>query len=112
MEFRRVLFRSEEQLHKHKIPYLTDADATLQSLTDLLSITCQGAVPGHGKYEEDFKATVQLNIQYHEELLEWAKREIHSHVKGITHEQLVTTMCNYLDRKSTRLNSSHVAISY
>lgn len=95
---------SEEQLHKHKIPYITDADATIQSLTDLLDVTCQGAVPGHGKYEENFQDTVHLNMQYHEELLEWVKRKIHSQVDGFSHEQLVTMMCNHYNVQSNQLS--------
>ena len=93
-----------EQLEKHKIPYITDADATIHSLQELLHIICQGAVPGHGKYEENFKDTVQINIDYHEKLLEWAKEEVYSQVEGISHEQLITTMCNQFDVQSHQLS--------
>ncbi|WP_163529853.1 MBL fold metallo-hydrolase [Halobacillus ihumii] len=87
---------SEDQLHKHKIPYVTDVDLTLKSLHKLLEFSCEGALPGHGDYEEKYKETVQANITYHERLLHWLETYLQSHPEGTTHEQVISAMCqNY-----------------
>ncbi|WP_188455662.1 MBL fold metallo-hydrolase [Virgibacillus oceani] len=84
---------SDEQLHKHKIPYITDADATIESLNRLLKIECAGAVPGHGVFEADFRETVLKNIAYHEELLTWVMDKVKTNAAGISHETIVADMC-------------------
>ncbi|WP_029267354.1 MBL fold metallo-hydrolase [Virgibacillus alimentarius] len=83
----------EDQLKKHKIPYITDANKTIQSLNKLLEINCDGAVPGHGTYEKEFKQTVKANITYHEKLLDWLLEKIGSEKKGISHETIISAMC-------------------
>lgn len=84
----------EEQLYKHKITYITDADLTIKSLKKLEQMTCGGAVPGHGSFEVDFKETVEKNIAYHESLLTWVYEKICANPSGITHETLVAEMCD------------------
>jgi glyoxylase-like metal-dependent hydrolase (beta-lactamase superfamily II) len=56
-----------ETLKKHVIPFIVDADQTLESLEKLLHISCKGAIPGHGRFEENFTGTVKENIELHEE---------------------------------------------
>ncbi|QDP39810.1 MBL fold metallo-hydrolase [Radiobacillus deserti] len=85
---------SEEQLHKHKIPFLTDAYQLLESLQKLKELDCIGGIPGHGDFEKEFHRTVQANIQYHEKLLRWLEDEIINEETGISHEQIVSRMCN------------------
>ncbi|PFA66368.1 MBL fold metallo-hydrolase [Bacillus sp. AFS015802] len=55
-----------ETLKKHVIPFIIDADQTLESLEKLLHIPCKGAIPGHGSFEEDITPTVKENIELHE----------------------------------------------
>ncbi|UOQ92858.1 MBL fold metallo-hydrolase [Halobacillus shinanisalinarum] len=86
---------SESQLRNHKIPYVTDTDATLKSLDRLLNIPCDGALPGHGLYEENFKDTVKANIHYHNELLQWMEAYLQNYPEGVSHEQMVSAMCSY-----------------
>lgn len=54
-----------EVLKKHIIPFIVDADQTLESLEKLLHISCKGAIPGHGEFEENFHHTVKENIELH-----------------------------------------------
>ncbi|MBB6453072.1 glyoxylase-like metal-dependent hydrolase (beta-lactamase superfamily II) [Salirhabdus euzebyi] len=84
---------SEEQLNKHKIPYITDAQMTIESLQKASEITCQGAVPGHGMYEEHFQPTIQKNVEYHEKVLTDLEIFISNNPDGVTHEQTVAYMC-------------------
>ncbi|QTM98710.1 MBL fold metallo-hydrolase [Sediminibacillus dalangtanensis] len=91
----------EKQLEKHGIPYLTDTQLAMDSLHKLKGITCQGAVPGHGTYEENFQSTVQSNFDYHEQLLEWLEEEIGKKPDGMSHEDVIASMCaNYHVRAS------------
>lgn len=93
---------SEEQLHKHKIPFLTDAHLAIQSLYKLKEIQTQGAVPGHGEYEEDFHDTVDANIAYHHELIHMLWAYIDSR-KLVSHEALIAYMCNTYQVKVDQL---------
>jgi glyoxylase-like metal-dependent hydrolase (beta-lactamase superfamily II) len=52
-------------LKKHVIPFIVDADQTLRSLEKLLHISCKGAIPGHGHFEENISYTVKENIELH-----------------------------------------------
>ncbi|MCA1062087.1 MBL fold metallo-hydrolase [Rossellomorea aquimaris] len=58
-----------ETLRKHIIPFIIDAEQTLESLEKLLHIGCKGAIPGHGRYEEGFIDTVRVNMNLHKEHL-------------------------------------------
>lgn len=93
-----------EQLNKHKIPYITDADLTIKSLKKLEGLTCNGAVPGHGTFEVNFKETVAKNIAYHESLLTWVHGRVCTQFSGITHETLVAEMCNHYSIGSPSLS--------
>ncbi|MBM7554000.1 MBL fold metallo-hydrolase [Thalassobacillus pellis] len=92
-----------DQLKKHRIPYITDAKLTIKSLEKLLQIKCSGAVPGHGEYEEDFKATVRGNIDYHQKLLDWLRIFISGNEEGISHEAVVRDMCNHFSANPSQL---------
>ncbi|SFJ66483.1 Glyoxylase, beta-lactamase superfamily II [Halobacillus dabanensis] len=85
-----------ETLRKHKIPYVTDVSKTIESLRRLLSMTCDGAVPGHGLFEEDPAGTIKANITYHQELKEW----LHKYIREngvVSHEVIVSSMCDHFD---------------
>ncbi|WP_099157107.1 MBL fold metallo-hydrolase [Virgibacillus ndiopensis] len=95
---------SEEALHEHKIPYITDADATVSSLKKLLEIECEGAVPGYGVFEANFKETVRKNITYHEELLKLVLDKVKTKPDGISHETIVADMCRHFQINSPSLS--------
>ncbi|MFD2924218.1 MBL fold metallo-hydrolase [Halobacillus naozhouensis] len=95
---------SESQLHKHKIPYVTDVDLTLKSLHKLLEISCEGALPGHGDYEEQFKATVGANISYHEQVLHWLETYLQQHPEGVSHEHIISSMCEHYEVNAPQLS--------
>ncbi|MDL4842949.1 MBL fold metallo-hydrolase [Aquibacillus rhizosphaerae] len=94
----------EEQLFKHKIPFLTDADLAIKSLYKLKEIQCDGALPGHGEYEENFQITVDKNIKYHHNLLNWLEQKIICYPEGLTHETIVADMCLHFGVQSTQLS--------
>ncbi|MBM7604026.1 glyoxylase-like metal-dependent hydrolase (beta-lactamase superfamily II) [Metabacillus crassostreae] len=85
---------SEEQLHKHKIPFIIDAKATLNSLNLIKTIECVGALPGHGQYETAFQETVEANITYHLEILDSIQSIIDEQKEeGISHENVISLVC-------------------
>lgn len=96
---------SEEQLAKHKIPYITDADQTIESLHKLMEITCYGAVPGHGVFEEEFITTVEKNIECHKTLLHWLEKYVLQSDGGVSHETVVSDMCEHFEVNNSMLSS-------
>ncbi|WP_173916922.1 MBL fold metallo-hydrolase [Halobacillus sp. Marseille-Q1614] len=93
----------KDQLDKHRIPYITDVEKTLQSLEKLKGLDAKGAVPGHGRYETDFKDTLQANIDYHMSILHSLEVLIYKHPGGITHEEAVSRMCAKYKVKASKL---------
>jgi glyoxylase-like metal-dependent hydrolase (beta-lactamase superfamily II) len=77
-----------EALNKHVIPFIVDADNTLESLERLLHIRCKGAIPGHGPYSEHFHEIVMENINVHEDKLKALYQLIESKQEGETVENL------------------------
>ncbi|MBM7702526.1 MBL fold metallo-hydrolase [Metabacillus iocasae] len=86
-----------EALHKHKIPYVVDVDDTLKSLQRLLQLSCKGAVPGHGAFEETFYQTVAANIIYHEHILKEMEELLTRHDEGLSQEELIYHMCEFYE---------------
>ncbi len=95
---------STEQLHKHGIPYLTDAAAAIASLHKLKGIPCDGAIPGHGEFETDFLTTIEENIRYHEHLMDWLAERVSRTSAGISHETIIAEMCEAFQVKTPRLS--------
>lgn len=83
-----------ETLKKHVIPFIVDADLTLESLEKLLHIACKGAIPGHGRFEEDITQTVKENIELHEERMDSLLNVVNTSPNGKTIDQI---MREYLD---------------
>ncbi|WP_170006754.1 MBL fold metallo-hydrolase [Bacillus fonticola] len=90
-----VLYASDayfgrEALEKHGVPYIVNAKQTKETLHMLLETAYEGAIPGHGPFEEEYHKTIQMNLQRHEEveeaLLQLAK-------EPITFDELVATVC-------------------
>lgn len=109
IEYKEILFAgdgyfSQEQLELHKIPYLTDAEAAIKTLKKISQLPCQGAVPGHGTYEEKFSQTVEANLNYHQKLLDWLEETIYYHQSGISHEKLVASMCKEFKVEAEQLS--------
>ncbi len=94
----------EKQLEKHGIPYLTDAQTAMDSLHKLLTVTCRGSVPGHGTFEENFQSTVQANLDYHKQLLDWLEEEIGKKKDGMTHEDVIASMCAHYQVRTPQLS--------
>lgn len=95
-----VLFASDgyfgrEQLEKHKIPYIVDAETTLKSLEKLKGIHVYGAVPGHGAFETNFVNTIDTNIDYHQKVLSVMKEVILEDSNGVSFEGLLVEMCRH-----------------
>ncbi|PKR78365.1 MBL fold metallo-hydrolase [Halalkalibacillus sediminis] len=93
-----VLFAADtyfgkKEIEKHKIPYITCATKTIESLNKLLDYSFNGAVPGHGEYEENYKETVRYNIEYHRKLLHMIYEIVQASSTNISHEELVREMC-------------------
>ncbi|SIS47900.1 MBL fold metallo-hydrolase [Salimicrobium flavidum] len=102
-----VLFAADayfgtEYLHKHRIPYITDASIQIDTLRKLLNVDAKGAIPGHGTYEEDYSSTVEKNIEYHEKLLTWVKSFIQENGE-VSHEELVSAMCTAYEVEVTKI---------
>lgn len=95
---------SQEQLDKHKIPFLTDAALAMESLAKVKEVSCYGAVPGHGIFEQEFRETVQKNIAYHQTLLDNLFEKIDFHPEGFTHETVVADMCEEYGVKVNQLS--------
>ncbi len=82
-----------EQLRKHKIPFNVDVETTINSLEKLKLIQCDGAVPGHGVFEEEFYHTLEQNVIYHDEVLNTIKELLNKTAEGISHEAMVREIC-------------------
>ncbi len=105
-----VLFAADgyfgtEQLEKHKIPYLIDADKTIESLNKLLGMECAGAVPGHGQFETEWLKTVQANLEYHEKVIGSMSSLLENEGGMLSQEDLVSLMCKTWDVKLNNLGT-------
>ncbi|TMU88046.1 MBL fold metallo-hydrolase [Bacillus sp. BHET2] len=83
-----------EVLKKHIIPFIVDADQTLESLEKLLHISCKGAIPGHGEFEENIHRTVKENIELHKVRLNSLLKLVTLNPGGKSLEQILK---EYLD---------------
>jgi glyoxylase-like metal-dependent hydrolase (beta-lactamase superfamily II) len=83
-----------ETLKKHMIPFIVDVDQTLESLEKLLHISCKGAIPGHGHFEENISYTVKENIELHNERMNSLLAMVNESPNGQTIDHI---MREYLD---------------
>ncbi|MCA1059456.1 MBL fold metallo-hydrolase [Rossellomorea aquimaris] len=83
-----------ETLKKHVIPFIVDADQTLESLEKLLHISCKGAIPGHGSFEENIIQTVKENVELHEDRMNALVGLVNESPNGDTFDHI---MKRYLD---------------
>ncbi|WP_223700636.1 MBL fold metallo-hydrolase [Sutcliffiella deserti] len=82
-----------ESLHKHRIPYIVDAHQTIQSIEKLKKLSCKGAVPGHGSFEENIKLTLEENLKVHKEIENLLYEMIRESPEGISLDMLITKAC-------------------
>jgi glyoxylase-like metal-dependent hydrolase (beta-lactamase superfamily II) len=84
----------EETLRKHKIPFLVDADQTIQSCESLLRTEYEAYIPGHGEMEnqEQARKTIRANIDWHHANLEKLAAKIEGKAQGITTDEAVADL--------------------
>ncbi|WP_421384238.1 MBL fold metallo-hydrolase [Bacillus salacetis] len=73
--FNDILFAADayfgrEALEKHIVPFIADAQQTIETLERLKSLPYEGAIPGHGEFEREVKSTLEANISVHKELMD------------------------------------------
>ncbi|HJV46345.1 MAG TPA: MBL fold metallo-hydrolase [Bacillota bacterium] len=80
-----------EIVKKHKIPFLVDADLTLESLDRLLNSDSEFYVPGHGEMEsrEKVQETLRFNKEWHLDNLKRVQHLIEWEDNGLTTDQVV-----------------------
>ncbi len=82
-----------EQLEKHRIPFIIDADATLATIEKLLSLTNVGMVPGHGTYEENPAQTLIRNYDHHVSIVTTMYETLQEYKEGCSFEVFMKEMC-------------------
>ncbi|MBS4177376.1 MBL fold metallo-hydrolase [Lederbergia citrea] len=82
-------------LKKHKVPFIVDANATIDSLEMINKLSCHGSVPGHGDFETEFHQTVQENIRCHKEIKAYLLSEIKASNNGISMDALLQMMFSH-----------------
>ncbi|MCA1056706.1 MBL fold metallo-hydrolase [Rossellomorea aquimaris] len=87
-------FFGRETLKKHVIPFIIDADETLDSLEKLLHIECKGAIPGHGPFENDLTEIIRQNQEVHYDLRSELFHLIEEKDIGETIENLTRKLLN------------------
>jgi len=58
-------YLGEEQLEKHKLPFLVDVQQTLLSLDKLMKSSYSGYLPGHGAYTASAREVLVKNRDWH-----------------------------------------------
>ncbi|WP_257349081.1 MBL fold metallo-hydrolase [Pseudalkalibacillus decolorationis] len=98
VKVKRILYAADsyfsaEQLNKHRIPYIIDADATLATLEKLLSMDVDGSIPGHGIYEENPDQTLITNYDHHVAIIESMYEILSMYESGCSFETFMSEMC-------------------
>ncbi|WP_188208342.1 MBL fold metallo-hydrolase [Alkalibacillus aidingensis] len=94
----------EEELDKHKIPFIISAKDTIASLKKLVETNYDGAIPGHGRFETNYHETLQTNIKYHQKILDNLEKELKNHPEGCSHEEIVAKLCEMYEIKADQLS--------
>jgi glyoxylase-like metal-dependent hydrolase (beta-lactamase superfamily II) len=99
-------FLGQDPLEKHKIPYIVDSYANMNTLEQLLNMHLEGMVPGHGTFLNDYRKTIQDNIDLHSTLesqlynIVLSKRD-----RGLSLEDLVAEMLNKKEIQPSNLGA-------
>lgn len=83
----------KETLGKHKIPYIIDANQTIHTLKKILLLPIDGALPGHGTYEENFFETIELNIKTHVNITNDLLNLLNTYEEGLSLEAIIELLC-------------------
>ncbi|WP_456275013.1 MBL fold metallo-hydrolase [Bacillus sp. AK031] len=94
-----VLFAADayfgrDALQKHIIPFIADAETTLQTLESLKGMGLAGAIPGHGEFEQNLTETITANINVHRDLLEYLVATLHTSEEKYSFEDLFEKFLN------------------
>ncbi|MBS4217987.1 MBL fold metallo-hydrolase [Bacillus sp. FJAT-49711] len=79
-------------LDKHKVPFIVDAKATINTLEKISFISCHGAIPGHGDFEVEFQKTIVENIKCHEDIKSFLLTSLKNAKNGISMDDLQTQL--------------------
>jgi len=79
-------------LEKHKVPFIVDANTTIDSLLKVRSLSFQGSVPGHGEYEENIEATIKANLDCHANIKQFLLDCLIDESAGMSAEVLLAKM--------------------
>ncbi len=82
-----------EQLAKHRIPFIIDADATLATIEKLLTMNGIGMIPGHGEYEENPTQTLIHNYDHHVSVVTTMYDILQQFPDGCGFERFMKDMC-------------------
>lgn len=91
-----------EILNKHKLPFLVDAQAAMESLERLLQTQFAGYLPGHGPFEANAEQTLRYNLNYHLRMCERLEALL---ADGATTEELLERLCGQLGIEIASLTS-------
>ncbi|RWR05537.1 MBL fold metallo-hydrolase [Siminovitchia fortis] len=90
-------------LAKHKVPFIVDADAAIDTLENLLNLSFRGALPGHGDYEIDIKETIQANIDCHANIKQFLLSCVNASANGISMDGLLERMFDHFGLKAPEI---------
>jgi len=84
----------QESLGKHIIPYIVDVSETLNSLHKILSLHLEGALPGHGIFETNYKSTIKNNIETHVKIINKITQILEEEKEGLSLELFIQGVCH------------------
>ncbi|WP_409253465.1 MBL fold metallo-hydrolase [Bacillus sp. SCS-153A] len=79
----------QEALNKHTIPFIIDAEKTIETLEKVKELPIAGAVPGHGDFEENLIETLQANIRVHLNLMKQITGIVETHSGMVSFDDLL-----------------------
>jgi len=86
-------FLGKDVLRKHKIPFIVDAGENIATLKKLKMLNVEGMIPGHGKYETEYKEVIHDNILIYETIILEVQNVVnHSGNSGISLEDIVAAI--------------------
>lgn len=95
-------YYGREILEKHKLPFLVDVQAALDSIELLRATNFSGYLPGHGPYETQPEETLRCNLDYHLRICERLEALL---VDAMSIEELLERVCGELAIEISNLTS-------
>ncbi|EDL63055.1 MBL fold metallo-hydrolase [Bacillus sp. SG-1] len=92
--YERVLFAADayfggEALSKHIVPFIVDAEKTIDTLEKVKEMPLAGAVPGHGEFEDDITGTLEANLEVHKKLMKQISQIVETHNDKLSFDELL-----------------------